>query len=74
VIGSRRSADRAPVPTGGRLTFTGPAGRYLLPPMAMLRPGSTPEAGTEANDIVVATLRELLIEFKTQRSATSPRC
>ena len=64
MIGSRRSADLVPVQTGGRLTFTSPAGRYVLPPMAMLRPGSTPEARTKANDIVVATLRELLIQFK----------
>jgi len=60
-----RPADPTPVLPGEQLTLTGAAAEsYTLPPTAMLRPGSTPKARTKANDIVVAALQDVFVQFK----------
>jgi S-DNA-T family DNA segregation ATPase FtsK/SpoIIIE len=60
-----RAADPTPVVPGEQLTLTGAAAdAYTLPPPAMLRPGSTPKARTKANDIVVAALQDVFVQFK----------
>jgi S-DNA-T family DNA segregation ATPase FtsK/SpoIIIE len=60
-----RPSDPTPVLPGEQLTLTGAAaGSYTLPPPAMLRPGSTPKARTKANDIVVAALQDVFVQFK----------
>jgi S-DNA-T family DNA segregation ATPase FtsK/SpoIIIE len=63
--GVPRPADPTPVLPGEQLTLTGAAAdSYTLPPTAMLRPGSTPKARTKANDIVVAALQDVFVQFK----------
>jgi S-DNA-T family DNA segregation ATPase FtsK/SpoIIIE len=60
-----RPTDPAPVLPGEQLTLTGAAaGSYTRPPPAMLRPGSTPKARTKSNDIVVAALQDVFVQFK----------
>ena len=51
-------------PTGATL------GGYTLPPMALLRPGTTPKQRTHANDIVVAALSEVLEQFQVDAQIT----
>src|ERR1700727_1902757 len=53
-----------------RLTLTGDAVAYTLPPTALLRPGSAPKARTRANDIVVEALSEVLEQFQVDAQVT----
>ncbi len=47
-----------------QLTLTGAADTsYTLPPAALLRPGSAPKARTQANDVIVRALSEVLEQF-----------
>ena len=59
---------------GGRaeqLTLTGSAeSSYILPPMALLKPGSAPKARTRANDVVVRALTEVLDQFEVDAQVT----
>jgi len=60
-----RPTDPTPVLPGEQLTLTGAAAdSYTLPPPAMLRPGSVPKARTKANDIMVAALQDVFVQFK----------
>jgi S-DNA-T family DNA segregation ATPase FtsK/SpoIIIE len=64
-VAGLRPMDPTPVLPGEQLTLTGAAAdSYTLPPTAMLRPGSTPKARTKANDIVVAALQDVFVQFK----------
>jgi S-DNA-T family DNA segregation ATPase FtsK/SpoIIIE len=50
---------------GEQLTLSGAAaGVYVLPPSALLRPGSPHKARTKANDKVVADLQDVFEQFK----------
>ncbi len=54
-----------------QLMLTGAAlGGYTLPPTALLRPGSAPKQRTHANDMVVATLSEVLEQFQVDAQVT----
>src|SRR5207247_3944778 len=54
-----------------QLTLTsGDAIAYTLPPTALLRPGTAPKQRTRANDIVVATLSEVLEQFQVDAQVT----
>jgi len=53
-----------------QLTLTGDAIAYTLPPTALLRPGSAPKQRTRANDMVVATLSEVLEQFQVDAQVT----
>ena len=70
--GARR-AGRAGAP-GGRaeqLTLAGSAeSSYILPPMALLKPGSAPRARTRANDVVMRALTEVLDQFEVDAQVT----
>ena len=70
--GARRGG-RAGAP-GGRaeqLTLAGSAeSSYILPPMALLKPGSAPKARTRANDVVVRALTEVLDQFEVDAQVT----
>ena len=56
-----------PVPWGHpRLTTT----RYILPPLALLKPASPPKARTRANDVVVRALTEVLDQFEVDAAVT----
>ncbi len=59
------AAPPTPVLPGEQLTLSGAAaGSYLLPPSALLRPGSPHKARTKANDKVVADLQDVFEQFK----------
>ncbi|MBV9095410.1 MAG: DNA translocase FtsK 4TM domain-containing protein [Streptosporangiaceae bacterium] len=54
-----------------QLTLTGAAlGGYTLPPTALLKPGSTPLRRTRSNDLVMATLSEVLEQFDVDAQVT----
>jgi S-DNA-T family DNA segregation ATPase FtsK/SpoIIIE len=56
---------------GEQLTLTGSAeSSYILPPMALLKPGSAPKARTRANDVVVRALTEVLEQFEVDARVT----
>ena len=60
-----RTVPPTPVLPGEQLTLSGAAaGSYLLPPSALLRPGSPHKARTKANDKVVADLQDVFEQFK----------
>ena len=53
------------VAPGEQLTLAGSAeSSYVLPPVALLKPGTAPKARTQANDRVVAALTEVLEQFE----------
>ena len=59
---------------GEQLTLTGSAeSSYILPPMALLKPGSAPKARTRANDVVVRALTEVLEQFEVLRDRAPHR-
>jgi DNA segregation ATPase FtsK/SpoIIIE, S-DNA-T family len=60
----------APLRSPEQLMLTGDAIAYTLPPTALLRPGSAPKQRTRANDIVVATLSEVLEQFQVDAQVT----
>ena len=64
--------DPAPVlPRGEQLTLAGSAeSSYILPPMALLKPGSAPKERTRANDVVVRALTEVLDQFEVDARVT----
>jgi len=63
-------AGRPGVP-GEQLTLAGSAeSSYVLPPVALLKPGSAPKARTQANDRVVAALTEVLEQFEVDARVT----
>ncbi len=64
--------DPVPLPSGAeQLTLTGSAeASYILPPLALLKPGSAPKARTRANDVVVAALTEVLDQFEVDAQVT----
>ena len=54
-----------------QLTLAGSAeSSYVLPPVALLKPGSTPKERTRANDVVVAALSEVLQQFEVDAQVT----
>jgi DNA segregation ATPase FtsK/SpoIIIE, S-DNA-T family len=56
---------------GEQLTLAGTSdGGYVLPPVALLRPGSAPKARTPANDLVVAALTAVLEQFEVDARVT----
>ena len=60
-----RPVPPTPVRPGEQLTLSGTAaGSYMLPPSALLRPGSPHKARTKANDKVVADLQDVFEQFK----------
>ena len=60
-----RPVPPTPVLPGEQLTLSGAAaGVYVLPPSALLRPGSPHKARTKANDKVVADLQDVFEQFK----------
>ncbi len=63
-------AGRPGVP-GEQLTLAGSAeSSYVLPPVALLKPGTAPKARTQANDRVVAALTEVLEQFEVDARVT----
>ncbi|HTT52442.1 MAG TPA: DNA translocase FtsK 4TM domain-containing protein [Streptosporangiaceae bacterium] len=68
------AAPHAPSGRGGpgeQLTLAGSAeSSYVLPPVALLKPGSTPKERTRANDVVVAALTEVLEQFEVDAQVT----
>ena len=67
---TRRGAPGRPE----QLMLTGAAlGGYTLPPTALLRPGSAHKQRTQANDIVVAALSEVLEQFQVDAQVTDFR-
>jgi DNA segregation ATPase FtsK/SpoIIIE-like protein len=70
--------DQAPVASpsgtgtrGEQLTLAGSAeSSYILPPMALLKPGSAPKQRTRANDVVVRALTEVLDQFEVDAQVT----
>jgi S-DNA-T family DNA segregation ATPase FtsK/SpoIIIE len=69
-------AAGGPVPAPGlargeQLTLAGSAeSSYILPPMALLKPGSAPKERTRANDVVVRALSEVLDQFEVDARVT----
>jgi DNA segregation ATPase FtsK/SpoIIIE, S-DNA-T family len=61
---------KAPFRHPEQLTLTGDAIAYTLPPRALLKPGSVPQARTRANDIVVTALSEVLEQFQVDAQVT----
>jgi S-DNA-T family DNA segregation ATPase FtsK/SpoIIIE len=58
-------------PRGEQLTLAGSAeSSYILPPMALLKPGSAPKERTRANDVVVRALSEVLDQFEVDARVT----
>ena len=56
---------------GEQLTLSGSAeSSYILPPMALLKPGSAPKERTRANDVVVRALSEVLEQFEVDARVT----
>jgi S-DNA-T family DNA segregation ATPase FtsK/SpoIIIE len=56
---------------GEQLTLAGSAeSSYILPPVALLKPGSAPRARTRANDVVVRALTEVLDQFEVDAQVT----
>jgi DNA segregation ATPase FtsK/SpoIIIE, S-DNA-T family len=56
---------------GEQLTLAGSAeSSYILPPMALLKPGSAPKERTRANDVVVRALSEVLDQFEVDARVT----
>ncbi|HEY9243665.1 MAG TPA: DNA translocase FtsK [Streptosporangiaceae bacterium] len=56
---------------GEQLTLAGSAeSSYLLPPVALLKPGTAPKQRTQANDRVVAALTEVLDQFEVDARVT----
>ena len=63
-------AGRPGVP-GEQLTLAGSAeSSYVLPPVALLKPGTAPKQRTQANDRVVAALTEVLEQFEVDARVT----
>jgi DNA segregation ATPase FtsK/SpoIIIE, S-DNA-T family len=59
------------VARGEQLTLSGSAeSSYILPPMALLKPGSAPKERTRANDMVVRALSEVLEQFEVDARVT----
>ena len=71
---SARTRRRTPAPgltRGEQLTLAGSAeSSYILPPMALLKPGSAPKERTRANDVVVRALSEVLEQFEVDARVT----
>ena len=69
-----REATPAPAAAGTRgeqLTLAGSAeSSYILPPVALLKPGSAPRERTRANDVVVRALTEVLDQFEVDAQVT----
>ena len=64
------AAPAGPV-RGEQLTLAGSAeSSYILPPMALLKPGSAPKERTRANDVVVRALTEVLEQFEVDARVT----
>jgi S-DNA-T family DNA segregation ATPase FtsK/SpoIIIE len=56
---------------GEQLTLAGSAeSSYVLPPVALLKPGTAPKQRTQANDRVVAALTEVLEQFEVDARVT----
>jgi DNA segregation ATPase FtsK/SpoIIIE, S-DNA-T family len=68
------AGDPVPAPgpaRGEQLTLAGSAeSSYILPPMALLKPGSAPKERTRANDVVVRALSEVLEQFEVDARVT----
>src|SRR5215468_5668285 len=72
----RQPAWPAAPPSGRteQLTLTGSSdSSYTLPPAALLRPGTAPRARTQANDVVMTALTEVLDQFEVDAQVTSFR-
>jgi S-DNA-T family DNA segregation ATPase FtsK/SpoIIIE len=71
---ARSDAAGTPAPglaRGEQLTLAGSAeSSYILPPMALLKPGSAPKERTRANDVVVRALSEVLEQFEVDARVT----
>ena len=68
---ARRAAAGGLPLRGEQLTLAGSSdGGYILPPIALLRPGSAPKARTPANDTVVAALTAVLEQFEVDAQVT----
>ena len=60
-----------PAARGEQLTLTGSAeSSYILPPVALLKPGTAPKERTRANDVVVRALTEVLDQFEVDAQVT----
>ncbi|HEV3294898.1 MAG TPA: DNA translocase FtsK [Streptosporangiaceae bacterium] len=66
------AAAAGPLPIRGeQLTLAGSSdGGYILPPLALLRPGTAPRTRTPANDPVVAALTAVLEQFEVDARVT----
>jgi DNA segregation ATPase FtsK/SpoIIIE, S-DNA-T family len=68
--GTGRQAAPGGAP-GEQLTLAGSSdSSYTLPPAALLRPGTAPKARTQANDVVVRALTEVLEQFEVDARVT----
>jgi DNA segregation ATPase FtsK/SpoIIIE, S-DNA-T family len=69
---ARPAAAAGPLPIRGeQLTLAGSSdGGYILPPLALLRPGTAPRTRTPANDTVVAALTAVLEQFEVDARVT----
>jgi S-DNA-T family DNA segregation ATPase FtsK/SpoIIIE len=64
-------AGRGAARRGEQLTLAGSAeSSYILPPLALLKPGSPPKARTRANDVVMRALTEVLDQFEVDAAVT----
>ncbi len=54
----------------GQPAIPGPQGTYVLPPVALLKPGTPPRQRTAANDAMVAALNEVLAQFNVDAQVT----
>ncbi len=64
-------AGRAAGRRGEQLTLAGSAeSSYILPPLALLKPGSPPKERTRANDVVMRALTEVLDQFEVDAAVT----
>ncbi len=69
--GARGFDPQGPLPAGEQLTLgSDAAGAYVLPPSALLKPGSPSKARTKANDVVVAALQDVLHQFNVEAEVT----
>ena len=69
--GAKGFDPQGPLPAGEQLTLGSDApGTYVLPPPALLKPGTPPKARTKANDLVVDSLQDVLHQFNVDAEVT----